>query len=66
VGVRVGVCVGEGEGDDFFAKGSMSEAETIVGWIKLEEINNSEITANTATFKKVFLNLPICGPFICF
>jgi hypothetical protein len=39
----------------------MSEAETIFGWIKLEEINKSIITANTTAPEKV-LSLPICYP----
>lgn len=46
--------------------GKISEAETIFGWIKLEEISNSEIIAGTAVPKKVFSNLPICYPFISF
>jgi len=50
--------VGEGDG--------LGLAETIFGWIKLEENSNREITANTATPKKIFLNLSICDPFNCF
>jgi hypothetical protein len=61
----VGVGVGEGVGEAFFAKGTVSEAEAIFGWIRLVEINHREITANTTTPKAVFLNLCICSPFNC-
>jgi hypothetical protein len=47
-------------------RGKILEAETIFDWIKLEEINNREITANTITLRKVFLNLLVCSPFNSF
>ena len=74
VGWGVGVCVGEGLGvgerdGDGVGVGEgdgLGFAETMFGWIKFEEISNSEITANTTTIKKVFLDLPICCPFNSF